>query len=106
MARGKVEEELTPEEFLALEAVPEGFRRAKINYEEVLEEIEGRCLSVSAIGKIMLAHSENKDKVYYSEVTGFLSRLPKRGWKVEKKAGGIVYYRVTKESIEEEESEE
>lgn len=96
------EKELTPEElsldeFAQLEEAPEGARRHKVNYEKVLEEIEGHAMSVKKIGRIIMAHAEDKKLVYYSEVTGFLQRLAKsKRWKVEKKFKDIVYYRVTR----------
>ena len=95
MSKEKIEE-IDINTFMALEDVPEGFKRAKIDYDAVLDSIVGKPMSVAGIRKVMLANaSEGKDKVYYSEVTGFLTRLSKHGYKVDKRSGAVIYYLVT-----------
>lgn len=94
--KAKKVEEIAVKDFLKLpEAAPE-FRRRKVDYEAVIAAITDRVLSAAGIAKIMMAHATNKKKVYYSEVTGFLDRLEKKGYKVEKRAGSVVYYYVHK----------
>jgi len=93
-------EELEMEEFMKLEEAPEGVRRRKVDYDAVIGAILGRALSVRKIASIMMDNAVGKADVYYSEVTGFLTRLSKKaGFKVEKRAGEVVYYRVTKTGI-------
>jgi len=83
------EGEISLEEFLQLPT--ERRQKGKVNYDAVLKEIEGRALTVSAIANIMLKHSENKKKVYYSEVTNWLERISKRGWEVLVRQGNVKY---------------
>ena len=71
------EDVISIDEFLELpEEAP---RRSKVDYEAVLAEIEGKPMTISAIKEVMLKHSTNKPKVYYSEVTNWLERLAASG---------------------------
>lgn len=88
-------EELTLEEFEALPDTKEA--GAKIDYPAVLEEIVNRPITIGSLQKIMLKHSHNKPKVYYSEATGWLDRLSTREqWDVKFGYGDRKYVLVTR----------
>lgn len=90
---GKVEE-VSEEEWKKLEEVS-GKRVKKVDYEEVMKKLNGRCLSVKKIGEVMKESSGGlKKKVYYSEVLSMMSRMEESGrMRFERRKGDVILYR-------------
>ena len=92
-----MEGEISLEEFFKLPETPEGGGGRKVNYDAVIEEILNRPLTAKAIAEIMLKHSTDKEKVWYSEVTRFLKTLAKKPeYEVLVRSGSVKYFLVRK----------
>lgn len=90
---GKIEE-VSMEEFNKLKEV-EGRREKKVDYEKLIEKLDGRCLSVKMIGEEMKMCSDGKKKkVYYSEVLGMIGRMEESGrMKFSRGQGDVIIYK-------------
>jgi len=101
MKRKKVVvDEIDDKKFLKLKIVEDGNGKKKklVDYEKLVDELDGKVLSVKGIGKLMKKCSGGlKTKVYYSEVLGMLKRLDENGTiEFERRQGEVIYYKITK----------
>lgn len=91
-----VDDEITVKAF---EKLPEatGGRTKKVDYDMLIKRLDGRVLSVDAVGKEMIACSDKKKtKVYYSEVLGSLKRLKEAGrLDFTRRQGDVIMYHFT-----------
>lgn len=94
----KIDDEISEKRFRKLSEVSESCRVKKVDYERLVEELDGRYLTVKKIGELMKKCSDGKKKtVYYSEVLSALQRLQKQDLiNIEKRSGLRVYYHITK----------
>jgi len=95
-----VVDEIDDKKFLTLKVVEDGNggRTKKVDYDKLVDELNGRNLSVKRIGELMIECSNGKKtKVYYSEVLGMLKRLRENGTITYKRGQGeVIYYKITK----------
>ena len=93
-----IDDEITEKKFRKLSEVSGTCRVKKVDYEKLVEELDGKFLTVKRIGELMKKCSGGKKKtVYYSEVLGALKRLESQDLiNIEKRVGLRVYYHITK----------
>ena len=94
------EDEVSGEKFLKMKEVNEiGSGRVKlVDYKKLVDELDGKMMSVRGIGKMMKKCSGGKKtKVYYSEVLGMLKRLVDSDKIViSRRRGEVIYYKIKK----------
>lgn len=91
-----VDDEITVKAFDKLPKAVGG-RTKKVDYDKLIERLNGRVLSIGAVGKEMIACSgKTKSKVYYSEVLGALKRLQEAGRiAFTRRQGPVIMYHFT-----------
>jgi len=96
----KIDDEINEMKFRALNEVSESCRVKKVDYEKLVQELDGKFLTVSKIGELMVKCSGGQKKqVYYSEVLSAIKRLVEQNKiTVERRVGLRVYYGIRKVS--------
>lgn len=94
----KVKDEVSEKEFLKMSEVSGTGRRVIVDYEKLIDMLDGKYMSIHKVGLLMLQCSGGqKKKVYYSEVLGALKRLKEQGRiEFERRQGQNIYYHFTK----------
>lgn len=96
----KVLEEIDVEAFNKLPIAKKSARKAKVDYDKLVTQMDGKVLTIAKIGKLMIATSNGqKTKVYYSEVLSSIARLQKQKKITFERRGGVgtpIYYFIHK----------
>jgi len=97
----QVPEEVSENEFLEMGEVTETGRKSIVDYDALIDKLDGKFLSIQAVGQLMIKCSHGqKTKVYYSEVLGAIKRLADQGRiTFERRQGLRVYYHFKKVDV-------